>query len=440
MFRILTVCAFLVCPTVVAVSADSDCAADPSGQPAVSASRVLLQRDLSTKDDMVLTATEDDSFMQTAFGNPFNATKAIDSLMALGSKVGHKKQPMTPELTALIATLVEMVKNAKAEEKFKETLAEAQEQINTSVAEVKALASETSKAKPGADANDEALVLCVQSEVDMLEKVKACEADIEKEDKDEDEACKEKEEARPFEVNLTGSCDLGNKDCSAMISKLKQDLRAVESALADKKEKFSKLEAACNDSISKEKQLKEDCANKTAALAEKVQECMAKELDASKEKCGFGTRAQEFCYARDQYKTLVANLEKSDKRRQQSWKTFEILGCILTKFSKHGNLTNADKKECENGVDYAAAVGVLDPMEDKIGEELTQICTASSVTFSGSKWQVPTPRGAKASPEDYVKETDYSPAITVTPMGSTPFEECSTLKPKVSTTAAPEEP
>lgn len=439
MFRILAACAFVVCTTAGDASADSDCAANPSGQPAASASRVLLQRDLSSKDDMVLTAMEDDSFMQTAFGNPFNATKAIDSLMALSSKIGHNKQPMTTELTALIATLVEMVKNAKAAEKFKESLADAQQQINTSVTQVQTLASQTNKAKPGADASDEALVRCVQSEVDMLEQVKACEADIEKEDEDEDEACKKKEDARPFEVNLTGSCDLGNKDCSAMISKLKQDLRAVESALADKKEQFSKLEAACNESISKEKQLKEDCANKTAALAEKVQECMAKELDASKEKCGFGTRAQEFCSTLDQYKTLVANLEKNDKRRQQSWKTFEILECILTKFSKHGNLTNADKKECENGIDYAAGVGVLDTMEDKLGGELSKICSASSATFSGSRWQVPSPRGAKASPEDYIKETDYSPALTITPLGSTPFEECSAFKPKASTTAAPEE-
>lgn len=445
MFRILALWAFLVATAVVGVFAEGSCAADgsfcdaSSSQMAASASRVLLQRDVSSKDDMVLTATEDDSFMHVAFGSPFNATKALDSLLAIGNKLSNQKQPMTPELKALLETLVDMVRKAKADEGFKESLAEAQQQINASVTQVNTLASQQDTAKPTADASDEALVLCVQSEVEMLEQVKTCEAAIEKDEQDEDEACKEKEDARPFEVNLTGSCDLGNKDCSAMISKLKEDLRAAESVLADRKEKYAELEAACNESISKKNQLKEECANKTAALAEKVQECMAKEVDASKAKCGFGTLAQEFCHAWNQSKALAANLQKSNKRRQQSWKTFEALECILTKFQKHGNLTNADKKECENGIDYATGVGELDLMDDKIDKEHTEICSASTVTFSGFKWQIPSPRGAKASPEDYVKETD-SPAITITPLGSSPFEECTSLTPKSSTTAPPEEP
>lgn len=411
----------LLATTVLYVGCDQECGNEQCGfGQSVAPARVLLQRDLASRDNMLLMAAEDEGVMHAAFGNPFNASKALGSLMAMGR---NSSVVMSPQLKDLMDMLVLLVQQLKAAEGFQESLAEAQKQINESVKEVHTFHEHVKQTKSDADVSDEELVSCVQSEVDLLKQLKACEDDMKKHNGTDSEECRKKEDARPFEVNLTGSCDLGNKDCAAMLSKIQEDLRAAEAILATRKRQFSDLEAACNTTIAKEKQLKEECSNKSASLAEKVQDCISDERTADLAKCSYGSGAQELCDAFKRYQASVYDMKKSNTKRQQTFATLETLECILKSFQKSGKLTDAANKECADKVDYAKQVGILNTMEDKI-DNCTEVCSSSTASFSGFTWQIPSPRGVKASPEDYIKSAD-APAITLTPLGSSPFAECS---------------
>ena len=134
--------------------------------------------------------------------------------------------------------------------------------------------------------------------------------------------------------------------------------------------------------------------------------------------CSFRTSLHHKYNTASDYNTLVADIDQVNggdrlqPDREAEWQTTQVTKCMLSEVINSGDITDLALTNCENDVNFALEVGVLDRKPTEFEQDTTPYnfsCAETALTFSGEMWGVPSATGATPHSSEY-KLMPYHPS------------------------------
>jgi len=328
---------------------------------------------------------------------------------------------------------------ANVESKIKTGHADTQKAINDSIADLQSATSQAVDRKSEADAADKAWSDCVRAEKAARVAVEEAEAALAKSRSNVNEPCQLQDDRAPYEwtpraeqlkfvcdISQHGNCDEQMKNYRSQIGNMMGALRSdVSAKVASYTEAKQACDAAKADSV--EKQDSRDAA--VAAWEGQRRECLQKHEPRQVAMCLFGVSLQGKCGKFEAYRTLMAQIDEvkggeySHPDRVAEWKTTALTKCLLSKVVEGADVNEATLSACEQSVNFAYDVGVLD-RKSQLFAELTSAdkftCAEQTITFTGETWEVP--EGESPDSSEYIQKA-FAPEVSLAD-GTPPFGFC----------------
>ena len=137
--------------------------------------------------------------------------------------------------------------------------------------------------------------------------------------------------------------------------------------------------------------------------------------------CSFRTSLHHKYNTASDYNTLVADIDQVNggdrlqPDREAEWQTTQVTKCMLSEVINSGDITDLALTNCENDVNFAIEVGVIDRKPTELEQDTRPdnfSCAETALTFSGEMWEVPSATGATPHSSDY-KLMPYHPSVDV---------------------------
>jgi hypothetical protein len=391
---------------------------------------------------------------------------AQETLQELSSMIGSRLwNQTTPEEQTTVNATIESIEKV-LEDAIKGDFQTSQESIANSVKDLVSKTNIALEMKKKADSEDTTLISCRADEkallietMERLSKVKAIRE--EKED-----VCRRKEETRnltwALETAPSGLCDFSDVTTEGIclpFASLQDEVASKDAVIEANQTLFRELMVKCNqlmddlDNIIRETTINNVPGN-TAYTTKRLQ-CDREMRQSQVAMCSFGDRLQEKCQSKADADALVVQAYHQQEDRVAQWNASQLIKCKLMRFrhgerldalnvslipvpianctedvfvNKNGELRGGcvhadmtlDEAPCEFTIDFQRDVGIMDYQLAAIDSQMTKDnfdCAEKQFTFSGQRWST------GAEPIDYVK-SDYSPDVTLNPLGTHPFEFC----------------
>jgi len=378
----------------------------------------------------------------TSKSDQFAATEVTGSLQPLLKPLADQTWRIlrhTRERSEVPLTTDEMISEIAGEVDgfVKEAFKDIERQIAAMHEQVVALATKVSTLKPTADKKDSELYACRKQEKALLLADNDVEAAMAALTEENDRVCKQRDLAKYFnwtvrtDLDRGGLCDFKGQECgyrmvSANVRNLTEEYRTARA-------NYFQLQEECTIAMNTlDRQLAEDTVSvgSTTAFQRKKESCDVIETVASTAMCTFGNRLQEKCYAVSQLQELVALLQP-DSVLQSLYFAAQELKCALEVMKARNDGFADFVNPCvSHPPDFHRDVGQFKdfkPITEKYTAGPYYACEDAPIQFGGKRMN-----GGK-SVESYY-EIDYSPEVTIAPMGQYSFDFCRPFYSMTTTT------